>query len=798
MPSFSLPAPGRASSLTAGLAALLAIALASGCGGSPSAESAASTTGSGGGADSRASGGGSKGGGPSKLSVTIRYPTSSSTVRGVVTVAGSATSASRVDLQVDSGAIVAVAGTSSWSTELDTSSLPDGSHSLTACATDSAGATKKATITVLVANAPAPDTTAPTVSIGAPSAGAIVGGVLSIGGTASDDVGLANVQILVDAGAPRAATGTASWAASVDTTALANGGHTITAVATDTSGNTRSASVPVTVSNSVASGSPSIAISNPAAKATLQGSVVVRGTAAAPAGIARVEFRVDSGAWAVASGTTSWSASIPSTAWPNGGHAVSARVTDRGGAQATATVPVAFSNTLSGPLAISIQSPRTTAPLAGPITVTGVATGAARIRVKVDSLAYVDVPVLGDWSHTFESVPLANGLHTLMARADDAAGNPATDTISFSVSNADSPPTVTFVDPADGVTVSGRILLRARAYHLAGASQVQFSVDGGPYGYSEYLDTSKLANGPHTVTARSTSPSGVVGTASIVLAVASTDLSAPRIQIASPSPGTAVSGVVTLSGTASDDVGVARVELESGGGTVPASGTTSWSLGLDTRRLANGPHDLILRAVDAAGNTGWSTTTVVVSNPRSVDHYVSPEGVVVDVDSAGGWSAVAVYEMLRASAVDLGLIGPQLHVVVQDGGVNACAGSRVVNEGRCTPGPQTISLNGVSGLMTTSPERSIAHEYGHAWASYWLCQAQQLDWSAYLDLRALTHDPRLDSVYPTWSRDEMIAEDYRLAFGSPSARDPGSGFTNRNLPYEPGLRDFFLHSWSIR
>jgi hypothetical protein len=94
------------------------------------------------------------------------------------------------------------------------------------------------------------DTTAPTVSISAPAQGATVGGVTAITASASDNQAVAGVQFRVD-GANLGSEDTASpYTISWDTRIELNGSHTLTAVARDSSGNTRvSAPVSVTVSN---------------------------------------------------------------------------------------------------------------------------------------------------------------------------------------------------------------------------------------------------------------------------------------------------------------------------------------------------------------------------------------------------------------------------------------------------------------------------------------------------------------------------------------------------------------------
>lgn len=89
----------------------------------------------------------------------------------------------------------------------------------------------------------------PQVSITAPASNSTVSGTLTVSGTATDSAGISQVQVSVDNGTPQVASGTTSWTASIDTTALTNGTHTINVQATDPDGNVGTASVTVTVSN---------------------------------------------------------------------------------------------------------------------------------------------------------------------------------------------------------------------------------------------------------------------------------------------------------------------------------------------------------------------------------------------------------------------------------------------------------------------------------------------------------------------------------------------------------------------
>jgi len=86
------------------------------------------------------------------------------------------------------------------------------------------------------------DTTPPTVDLTAPAAGATVFGTSTVTANASDAMsGVASVAFQVD-GSPLATSVTTPYAATWDTTKVADGQHTITAVATDAAGN---ASAPV-------------------------------------------------------------------------------------------------------------------------------------------------------------------------------------------------------------------------------------------------------------------------------------------------------------------------------------------------------------------------------------------------------------------------------------------------------------------------------------------------------------------------------------------------------------------------
>ena len=90
---------------------------------------------------------------------------------------------------------------------------------------------------LVVATTSVSDTTAPSVSLSAPTPGAVVAGsAVSVSASASDNVGVAGVQFKLDGANLGAEDTSAPYSISWDTTGVANGPHTLTAVARDAGG----------------------------------------------------------------------------------------------------------------------------------------------------------------------------------------------------------------------------------------------------------------------------------------------------------------------------------------------------------------------------------------------------------------------------------------------------------------------------------------------------------------------------------------------------------------------------------
>src|SRR5207249_512539 len=85
--------------------------------------------------------------------------------------------------------------------------------------------------------APPPDTTPPAVSITAPAANSSVSGTITVSATAADNVSVVGVQFKLDNANLGAETTIPLYTFTWNTTTVANGTHTLTAVARDAAGN---------------------------------------------------------------------------------------------------------------------------------------------------------------------------------------------------------------------------------------------------------------------------------------------------------------------------------------------------------------------------------------------------------------------------------------------------------------------------------------------------------------------------------------------------------------------------------
>jgi len=253
-----------------------------------------------------------------------------------------------------------------------------------------------------------------------------------------------------------------------------------------------------------------------------------------------------------------------------------------------------------------------------------------------------------------------------------------------------------FVDgPSQGANVSGIVTVSGWAINNAAAvgtaiSSVQVKVDGtvvgtATYGlsrpdvcavypgrpgcpnvgYSYSLNTSSLSLGTHTITVTAADSDGTpdIGSATVTVTV---QAPLPTVYIDAPAQGSAVSGTVTVSGWAVDNVSVVGTAISSVqvkvDGTVVGTATygisradvcavypgrpgcpnVGYSYSLNTSALSVGSHTIMVTATDSDGtpDTGSSSVTVNVQAPPPTVYIDAPaQGATVSgIVTVSGWA----------------------------------------------------------------------------------------------------------------------------------------------------------------
>jgi len=187
--------------------------------------------------------------------VSITSPGNGQTVSGTINVTASASDnvgVAGVQFTLDGSPLGGQVTSSPYTRSWNTVGASAGSHTLTATARDAAGNTRTASISVNIAGT-ASDTTLPTVSITSPTSGQTITGTVNLTASASDNVGVAGVQFLIDGVDYGGEDTSAPFASSWSSAAVSNGTHTVAAIARDAAGNKRtSTAISVTVSNTSA------------------------------------------------------------------------------------------------------------------------------------------------------------------------------------------------------------------------------------------------------------------------------------------------------------------------------------------------------------------------------------------------------------------------------------------------------------------------------------------------------------------------------------------------------------------
>ncbi|WP_299412361.1 Ig-like domain-containing protein [uncultured Sulfitobacter sp.] len=477
---------------------------------------------------------------------------------------------------------------------------------------------------------------------------------------------------------------TGTWTVSWPAGALDAGEYTtgITAVTTDSFGNTRSYSETLVVDTVT---SVTVETATVGGDGTINGvehadGVTFTGTAQANSSVEVTIGGVTQTVTATSSGT--WSTTFSSTDLAEGEYTgtVSVVATDTYGNTATTsgtfevdTLVRDFSITSSTGGADGVIN----AEEAGQaLTVSGMTEPGSSVVVELGgATATAVVSANGSWTATFAAGSVAAGTYTatMTATATDAAGNVDTASTSVQVDTEagvltiDSTPVetddiVNEVEASDGVTLTGTADAGAVVtVTMEGVSKNVVADNAGKW--SAFYSAGDVAAGVYTaeITAtttdaygnsRSATDSVEVDTRVDNLSVVADTIATDNIISASE-----YGGNVTVTGTT--EVGSTSVMVRMGGVTVPASidAAGNWSAVFSANVLAEGTYtaDVDVVATDAAGNTKDASATVDVdtevvpltmtSNSAGADQVVNAAEAAAGIDLGGSVEAGSTVEV---------------------------------------------------------------------------------------------------------------------------------------------------------
>jgi thermitase len=286
---------------------------------------------------------------------------------------------------------------------------------------------------------------------------------------------------------------------------------------------------------------------------------------------------------------------------------------------------------------VSIANPANGATVSGNVLIQASASddkGVSKVDFFIDA-ALLATDSTAPYECSWNTATVADGSHTIAARATDTIGQESTDSITVSVDNVDEPPAVSITSPPNGATVSGTISITASASDDKGVSQVEFYIDAAllatdstaPYGCS--WNTATVSDGSHAIKAVATDTAAQTAQNTVTVTADNTD-EPPQVSITSPPNGVLVSGTISITASASDDKGVSKVDFFIDAALLATDNSAPYGCSWNTATASDGSHTIAARATDTKSQTAQNTVTVTVDNTKPVVTIVVPaEGATV-------------------------------------------------------------------------------------------------------------------------------------------------------------------------
>ena len=264
-------------------------------------------------------------------------------------------------------------------------------------------------------------------------------------------------------------------------------------------------------------------------------------------------------------------------------------------------------------------------------------TGTAKLTVDGADVTAMAIVTATSTSYT-PTADLSQGSHTLYFEVEDAAGNAANSTWTFTIVIDAAAPVISGLTPTNGSLSATTSVSIGASYSdnvAIDVSSVVLMVDCAPVTPTTVTATAvsyaaTLAEGAHTVSLTVKDTSNNAATSSWSFTVAIPDTTAPVISGQTPANGTTLNTTaVTISASYSDNraIDTASAVLRVDGNTVAPMVTATGVSYSGT--LEEGTHTVQLTVKDTAGNTATSTWTFSVKLPPDYTLYYILAAVVV-------------------------------------------------------------------------------------------------------------------------------------------------------------------------
>jgi hypothetical protein len=377
---------------------------------------------------------------------------------------------------------------------------------------------------------------------------------------------------------------------------------------------------------------PTVGITTPSEGETLSGEILISGWASDSDGtVERVEVMIESGFWLYIFQSSSWDLLWDTTSESDGPYTVYARSFDGTDYSEVQSVTVFVNNTEAPPApnvppSVSITPPQQYQ-VAGDVQIQGTASDSdgsvKKVQLKIDSGGWRTAANTISWSYIWDTTEVADGEHSIYARAEDDSGEfSELDSITLSVNNTqNSAPFVSIIYPTEGV-VSGLIEIFGSTSDVDGKETitlVQVRIGNlwesatGTSSWSYIWDTNVLEDGDYEISVRAFDGELHSQVESVTVSV--DNPYPPTLTLFTDVPET-VSGTLDLRGTASDEDGdIDRIEILIDSGEWELITTSNdWAYELDTVDLSNGLHTITIRATDDEGDFDLIILGIFVEN----------------------------------------------------------------------------------------------------------------------------------------------------------------------------------------